>query len=93
MRFCVFYVKTDHGVSADAVKEMIEIDAVSDAPLLTRHLAKNKDVDLTSFKVEKLLDSDYFVVTVDVDRSGMEWEPIQTVQLRVPPPRPGDLMM
>lgn len=89
MRFCVFYVKNEHGVSADVVKEIIE----TDAPLLTHHLAKNKDVDLTSFKVEKLLDSDDFVVTVDVHRSGMKWEPIQTVHLRVAPPRQGELMM
>lgn len=89
MRFCVFYVKNEHVVSADAVKEMIE----TDAPLLTHHLSKNKDVDLTSLKVEKLLDSDDFVVTVDVHRNGMKSEPVQTAHLRVTPPNQGGMMM
>lgn len=89
MRFCVFYVKNEHGVSADVVKEMIE----TEAPLLTHHLYKNKDVDLTSFKVEKLLNSDDFIVTVDVQRSGQRCEPIQSVHLRIAPPRQGEMMM
>lgn len=52
-----------------------------------------QDMAMTSIKVEKLLDSDDFVVTVDVHRTGMKWEPIQTVHLRVAPPRQGEMMM
>lgn len=89
MKYCVFYVKNEHGVSADVVKEMIE----TDGPVLTHHLSTNPDVDMTSIKVEKLIDSDDFVVTVDVHRTGMKWEPIQTVHLIVAPDRQGEMMM
>jgi hypothetical protein len=71
MKYCVFYVKNEHALSDNVVKEIIKT-----TPMLTEHLSENPDVDLDSLEVQSISDNKDVVVTVDVRRNGMKWEPI-----------------
>lgn len=71
MRFCVFYVKNEHGLSISSIEDIFKT-----TPMLTEYLSNNPDIDLDSLEVEYISDSKDLVVTVDVRRNGMKWEPI-----------------